>query len=130
VRSEIENVFTLSNVWLSYPGSPVLRGLSLEVKKGEVFVVIGPSGEGKSSLLKLMAGLIKADQGQVEFCGCVLHQLSRKNRSLIIRRMGMTFQKSGLFDSLSCADNLRFPLRELTQLSSREIEHRVDQLLS
>ena len=128
-RSEIV-VYSLSNVWLSYEESSVLKGVEIDIFKGEVFVILGPSGEGKSSLLKMMAGLRNPSEGVVRFCGVDLRTVRGRNRSFILRRIGMTFQKSGLFDSLSCGDNLRFPLKMLTSLKSFEIEARVDRFLS
>ena len=81
---EMTPVFSLANVWLTFHDSPVLKGVRLDIHKGEVFAVIGPSGEGKSSLLKMMAGLRNPTEGTIQFCGCDLRTLKGKNRSLIL----------------------------------------------
>jgi phospholipid/cholesterol/gamma-HCH transport system ATP-binding protein len=131
LTSEIEvSVFSLHNVWLSgLSGHSVLKGIHLEIPRGETFALIGPSGEGKTVLLKLMAGLLRPDRGEVLFQGVALVDLSARRRSLFSRRIGMTFQKSGLFDSLTCAQNLDFPLRELTALSQAERERKIEKAL-
>lgn len=119
----------LSRACVSFGGARVLDGVELEIPKGEAFGVLGPSASGKSTLLKLMAGLIKPEAGEVNFLGADISNLPRKQEQFLRRRVGMTFQRSGLFDSLSCGENLDFPLRELTKLSAEEREHQVRQSL-
>lgn len=90
---------------------------------------MGPSGQGKSVLLKVLAGLLLPDQGQVLIDGRDLHDMSEADRHRLMRSMGMLFQKNALFDSLSVAENVAFPLRETTNLSASEIEAKVSYFL-
>lgn len=108
-------IFELENVSFSYDtavGKDLFDAVDLKLMRGEALVILGPSGEGKSTLLKMMAGLVEPQKGTVKFEGESLYDVSAKKRKEIMRRIGMTFQNSGLFDSLSCGENLRFPLEE------------------
>jgi phospholipid/cholesterol/gamma-HCH transport system ATP-binding protein len=96
-------------------GKWVFQDLSLHVARGESIVILGPSGSGKSVLLKIMAGLILPDRGTV--------RIESKN-------LGMLFQKNALFDSLSVEENLLFPLRERLGVSGSQAQARVTELLS
>lgn len=112
---EIQTVFELENIWFRYDRSTpdfLFRDLSLTIALGESVALIGPSGEGKSTLLRLMTGLVTPERGRIRFFGQPFAELSTSQRTSLMRRIGMTFQNSGLFDSLSCGDNLRFPLEE------------------
>ena len=119
---------SLSDVFLSFD-KPVLRGVTFDIQKGEMFSIIGPSGEGKTVLLKMLAGLIPPKSGTIRFDGADLYRLNRKTRALFARRMGMAFQKGGLFDSMNTAQNLHFPLREMLRLKDPERTQRVRQAL-
>lgn len=118
-------IIQLKNVNVDFEGHSVLKGVNLEVQKGETLVVIGPSGQGKTTLLKLMTGLVSPTKGQILIDGQELSSLSVKDREILVKRMGMLFQKNALFDSLTCAENIAFPLRELTDLSEIEIQNKV-----
>lgn len=115
----------LRNVSLQFGPDLILSEVNLQVQGGERVVLIGPSGQGKSVVLKLMAGIYKPSKGQVFIDGQDLHLLSPSERSEVMRRMGMLFQKNALFDSLTVGDNIAFPLRETTSLSEDEIQSRV-----
>lgn len=119
----------LSNVSVKFDQLTVLDGISLSIPRGERLVLVGPSGQGKTVLLKLMAGLIEPSLGQVRIQGEDLATLSVARRQELTCKMGMLFQKNALFDSLSCAQNIAFPLREVTRLSETEIEQTVDKFL-
>ncbi|MBI4404394.1 MAG: ATP-binding cassette domain-containing protein [Deltaproteobacteria bacterium] len=127
------SAYRLQNIGIAFPtqqnGRPLLNELCLEIKKGESFAIIGPSGCGKSVLLKIMAGLLRPQAGKVYLENQDLYSLARGQRDGLLRSVSMTFQKNALFDSLSCGDNLRFPLKELTDLSKREIEERIQNAL-
>jgi phospholipid/cholesterol/gamma-HCH transport system ATP-binding protein len=112
------------------PGHLLFDGLDWELVPGEIFCLLGPSGEGKSVLLRLLVGLIEPNAGRVAFEGRDLRELSRIERRDFYRTLGFTFQRNGLFDSLSCGDNLRFPLTELKELGAEERERRVREALS
>ena len=104
----------LQAVGKSFSGKWIFRDLTLSVSRGESVVLIGPSGSGKSVLLKIIAGLLTADAGSV--------QLESTN-------IGMLFQKNALFDSLSVEDNLLFPLRERLGIRGAEAQDRATTLL-
>jgi phospholipid/cholesterol/gamma-HCH transport system ATP-binding protein len=110
--------------------NPLLKDVGLEVKKGETFVIVGPSGKGKSVLLKTIAGLLNPTSGEVFIQDQNIHKTSKKNREIIFKKMGMVFQKNALFDSFTVFDNLAFPLRETTELKESEIKERVDWFLN
>ena len=109
----------------SFAGVKVINGITLNVKKGEILALIGGSGQGKSVLLKHMAGLIKPDQGQVLVDGKEIANLRGKKLSELRSRLGFLFQGGALFDSFNVFDNVAFPLREKTKLREEEIRKRV-----
>ena len=109
----------------SFDGNEVLRGVSLEIKRGEVIALIGGSGSGKSVLLKHVAGLMQPDQGQIVVDGKDLRRV--KGRGLIDfrDRLGFLFQGGALFDSMTVFENVAFPLKEKTGLSDELVRERV-----
>ena len=115
----------LQDISIGFGGSPLLRGVSLEIRKGECIVLIGPSGFGKSVVLKLFAGLLKPDSGRVVIENKDLHAISFKEQTELLLKMGMLFQKNALFDSMTVGENIAFPLREVTSLSEVEIQAKV-----
>jgi phospholipid/cholesterol/gamma-HCH transport system ATP-binding protein len=110
--------------------SEVLRGVSFTLPKGETLVIMGGSGSGKTVLLRIVAGLLRPDAGQVRVFGIDITRLSEEELLPIRRRMGYVFQGAALFDSLTVHDNVAFPLREHTSLREPEIRSRVIQVLS
>lgn len=119
----------LHDVSIDFGDGPLLNKVNLEVGSGESVVLIGPSGHGKSVLLKLLAGLLVPTRGRVLVSGEDLHALKPREQVALLLRTGMLFQKNALFDSLSVAENVAFPLREKTQMSESEIQERVDDFL-
>jgi phospholipid/cholesterol/gamma-HCH transport system ATP-binding protein len=113
----------------SFADTKVINGISLNVKKGEILALIGGSGQGKSVLLKHMAGLIKPDQGQVLVDGQEIAHLRGKTLTALRSRLGFLFQGGALFDSMTVFDNVAFPLREKSKLREKEIRKRVVQEL-
>ena len=109
----------------SFDGQHVLRGVSFEVRKGEVFAVIGGSGQGKSVLLKHLLGLLRPDAGQVLVDGADISSLSGTALYRLRDRFGYLFQGGALFDSMTIFENVAFPLREKTKLRPKEIRARV-----
>jgi len=107
----------------------VLEQLSFVLFEGERLVLIGPSGQGKSVLMKVMAGLIPPTKGQVFIYGEDLYAVPMLRKHQLMCQMGMLFQKNALFDSLTNFENIAFPLREVTQLSLQEIESTVDKFM-
>lgn len=114
----------------SFGGKRVLDGLDLDVAAGECLVILGPSGEGKSVLLKHLIGLLRPDAGRVLIEGVDLWGLPENERGALRRRFGMAFQEGALFDSLSTYENVAFPLRRHTRWSQEQIDARVRVCLS
>ncbi|MCE0483585.1 MAG: ATP-binding cassette domain-containing protein [Methylacidiphilales bacterium] len=107
----------------------VLRGVDLEIRKGEKMVIIGRSGGGKSVLLKHILGLMQPDAGQVWFRDKDLAQLDEEEMVPLRKETGMLFQNGALFDSLSVGENVAFPLRERGDVPEKEIESEVTRAL-
>lgn len=119
----------LQDVTIDFGDGPLLKNVNLAVAPGESVVIIGPSGLGKSVVLKLFAGLLKPTAGKVLVEDKDLHALSSREQRALQLKMGMLFQKNALFDSLSVSENIAFPMREKTSLSEAEIQERVDYFL-
>jgi phospholipid/cholesterol/gamma-HCH transport system ATP-binding protein len=129
-RVNIVRMIELNGVGITFSsGAPLLSNVNLAVRRGETFVVIGPSGVGKSVLLKTVAGLIKPTSGQVLIEGKDLNRISRRERASVMQKMGMLFQKNALFDSFTVSENLAFPLREVGGYTEDQIEERVKTFL-
>jgi phospholipid/cholesterol/gamma-HCH transport system ATP-binding protein len=119
----------LESVTKSFNGQVVLNGLTLDVPEGEITAVIGPSGEGKSVLLKHMIGLLKPDSGRVIVNGEDIAGMGRDELNRVREKFGMLFQNAALFDSMTVFENVAFPLEEKTRLSRGEIRERVHEAL-
>lgn len=115
----------LKNVEVRFDAEPILSAINLQIRRGERVTIIGPSGQGKSVLLKTLSGLITPAVGTVHIAGCDWHNTPKEQRFPILKNLGMLFQKNALFDSLTCAENIAFPLREVSNLSEAEIQKRV-----
>lgn len=114
----------------SFSSVEILKGVNLEIPSGQVTVILGPSGEGKSVLLKHILGLLQPDQGRVIVEGTEIGQLTEKELNQFRKRFGMLFQSAALFDSLSVEENVAFPLREHTTFSEEVIREKVREKLS
>jgi phospholipid/cholesterol/gamma-HCH transport system ATP-binding protein len=112
---------SVRNIVVSYDNRRVLDGISLDVARGETMVLLGGSGSGKSTLLRQIIGLEHPQSGQVLVNGIDLGTTNQKELKKIHRSMGVAFQNSALFDSLSLEDNVALPLRELTRLDESTI---------
>jgi len=115
----------LSDVYKSFGAQTVLNGLDLSIPAGEITAIIGPSGEGKSVLIKHMIGLLQPDSGTIEVDGESILGLRRSQLNRIREKFGMLFQNAALFDSMNVFENVAFPLREKTKLTKGEIHARV-----
>jgi len=129
-RPEYSELLRLEGVAKRFNGRPVLRGVDFSLGSGETVSVFGGSGTGKSTLLRLVAGLIKPDRGRIVLFGQDEVPLSESEMLPLRRRMGVVFQGAALFDSLTVGENIAFPLREHTQAREREIRDRVAALLA
>ncbi len=107
----------------------VLNGLNLDIYPGEILAVVGRSGTGKSVLLKHICGLLRPDSGQVFIDGENLNQARGRRLAQLRDRFGMLFQGGALFDSMTVADNIAFPLREKTKMPAAEIDKAVKNML-
>ncbi|WP_145446382.1 ABC transporter ATP-binding protein [Mucisphaera calidilacus] len=119
----------LRNVSKSFGALNVLRDLSIEIYEGQSTVIIGPSGTGKSVLLKHIVGLLQPDTGEVWFGGQRVDTMAPEDLVEIRKRIGFLFQMSALFDSLTVGENVAFPLVEHTTLTRPDREERVDRVL-
>ena len=116
----------VENLRKSFGGQPVLKGVNLEVNRGEIMIVIGQSGGGKTVLLKHLLGLLRADAGRIVVAGVDITELGGEALDAVRRRYGVVFQGGALFDSMSVFDNVAFPLRERTALGRAEIAQRAN----
>ncbi|MGH7334382.1 MAG: ABC transporter ATP-binding protein [Candidatus Rokuibacteriota bacterium] len=120
----------LVDVYKSFEAVPVLQGVSLVLPKGETHVVMGGSGSGKTVMLRLTAGLIRPDSGQIRLFGTNIERMAEEQLLSRRRRLGYVFQGAALFDSLSVYENVAYPLREHRKLPEAEIRRRVVRYLS
>lgn len=112
-----EAVVTVDDLTVGFGGPPLFRGVSFEVRRGEVFVILGGSGCGKSSLLKAMIGLIEPTHGSITLLGEQLAHATGEVRRALLRRLGVMWQSGALFGSMTLAENVELPLEEHTRLS-------------
>jgi phospholipid/cholesterol/gamma-HCH transport system ATP-binding protein len=118
------------HVTCAFDNQVVLRDVSFRVAAGEIKVIIGASGSGKTTILRLMLGLLKPQEGQIAIDGIDITTLREQEMTSIRRMIGMVFQEGALFDSMTVGENVGYRLMEEAQLSEMEIEDRVRQLLS
>ncbi len=121
----------IENLWKKYGSNQVLQGLTLEIKEGEILVILGRSGVGKSVLLRHIIGIEKPDEGYVDVRGVRVSELQKADLYQAISDMGMLFQGAALFDSMNIYENTAFYLRQHTNpetgtyFSEEEIEQKV-----
>jgi phospholipid/cholesterol/gamma-HCH transport system ATP-binding protein len=115
----------LDNVRVSYGRKIVMQNLSLDIVDGAITCIIGLSGAGKSTILRLLNGLKRPDEGRVFVRGQDISRLSERQLIPIRQSIGFSFQFAALFDSLTIGENVALPLREHTKLSDEEIDKRV-----
>jgi phospholipid/cholesterol/gamma-HCH transport system ATP-binding protein len=114
-----DHVADLRDVHYSVDGKPVLIGLDIGISRGAVTAIMGPSGTGKTTLLRLITGQVLADAGEVIVDGRDVARLGRRDLYALRRRMGMLFQNGALLTDLDVFENVAFPLREHTRLPER-----------
>jgi phospholipid/cholesterol/gamma-HCH transport system ATP-binding protein len=113
----MDHLVEIDNLTFKRADRIIYDGISLNVPKGKITAVMGPSGIGKTTLLRLIGGQLIPDEGDVKFDGDSIVSMSRKSLYQTRRRMSMLFQSGALFTDMSVFDNVAFPLREHTQLS-------------
>jgi phospholipid/cholesterol/gamma-HCH transport system ATP-binding protein len=126
-NDDASDYFELRNVWKSFGSESVLRGVDLRLVRGECLGIIGPSGGGKSVLLKCMIGLLPIDGGALLFDGKSVPSMRQQEQVRLRQRVGFLFQAGVLFDSISVRENLEYPLREhfFRTMGRGEMEARV-----
>jgi len=123
-------VISVHGLEKSFGDYEVLRGVNLELYQGENLVVLGRSGTGKSVLIKIISGLLKADKGKVEVLGKNIDNISLKELQALRIRIGFSFQNSALYDSMTVRKNLEFPLvRNRKGMTRKEIDKSVESVL-
>jgi phospholipid/cholesterol/gamma-HCH transport system ATP-binding protein len=123
-------MIVVKNLWKSYGPLNVLKGLDLTVNDGETVVILGRSGVGKSVLLRQILGIELPDKGEVEVNGMHISNMNQAQRYEAVKSMGMLFQGSALFDSMTVGENVAFYLRQHEKhLSEKEIKERVAHVL-
>ena len=117
-----ETLVDIKNITFKREERVIYDDISLSIPKGKVTAIMGPSGIGKTTLLRLIGGQLKPEQGQILFDGQDIPQLSRKSLYQTRKRMSMLFQSGALFSEMSVFDNIAFPIREHSQLDEKIIE--------
>jgi len=115
---------------MSFGQQKVLKGIDLEVARGQTLSVLGRSGTGKSVLLKLIIGLQKPDSGSIFVHGEEITKLRTKELNEVRKKVGFLFQQAALYDSMTVAENVEFPLRRHTRMSGDERKKRAQELLA
>lgn len=111
-----DTLIEIDDLHFAYGANRVLRGIRLNVPRGKVVGILGVSGAGKSTILRLIGGQLRPQRGHVRFDGRIVHELDNAALYRLRREMGLMFQAGGLFSDLSVFDNVAFPIREHTDL--------------
>tara|TARA_R100001369_G_scaffold69113_1_gene96728 strand:+ start:454 stop:1221 length:768 start_codon:yes stop_codon:yes gene_type:complete len=114
----------------SFGDAHILKGITTSFEKGKTNLIIGQSGSGKTVFLKCLLGLFEYEEGSISYEGKIYNNLSTDKKRDLRAEIGMVFQGSALFDSMTIAENVMFPLRMFTKQSKSEMEDRVDVVLN
>ena len=125
-----EPVISITHLRKRLNGTDVLRDISFQVMQGEIFVIMGPSGTGKSVLLKNLIGLLRPDEGEIFIWNSPVHEMREEEFDRLRLRMGVVFQSTALFDSLTVGENVAFPLQRHKPMSRRMMRTEVVDLLA
>ena len=125
----MNEILEIKNVFKSFDGKEVHRGVTFSLKEGETLGLLGPSGTGKSVLLRSLIGLENIDEGEIIYRGSRIDQLSEKQFCKVRTKLSYSFQNGALFDSISVFENVAYPLFEHTKLQEDEIEKKVMEIL-
>jgi phospholipid/cholesterol/gamma-HCH transport system ATP-binding protein len=129
-RQAAGDAVVFEDVFMQFDREVVLDGISFRLPRGETRAIFGVAGSGKSTILKLALGLLKPDRGHIHVLGQDVTQMKEEDLFELRRKIGMVFQESALFDSLTVHDNVAFRLMEESSGSEEEIEERVREALS
>src|SRR3954463_10055916 len=127
LRDDLKTI-DFDDVHIGFEGREILKGVSFELRRGETKILLGIAGSGKSTLLKLALGLLKPDQGRIFVLGHEISAMGEQELFELRRMVGIVFQESALFDSLTVEDNVAYRLRE-EHVPENEIETRVREAL-
>ena len=122
-------MIALRNITKSFDGREVLKGISMVFEPGKTNLIIGQSGSGKTVLLKCLLGLHQPDSGEMLFNGEVFGEMDDSSKRTLRREMGMVFQGSALFDSMTVLENVMFPMPMLTNTPQKEIKSAAEQVI-
>ncbi len=122
-------MIVVNDIHKSFSGVEVLKGISTTFNNGKTNLIIGQSGSGKTVFLKCLLGLITPEKGTISYDGKIYSELSDAQKRNLRAEMGMVFQGSALFDSMTIAENVMFPLQMFTKQSKSEMQDRVDFVL-
>jgi phospholipid/cholesterol/gamma-HCH transport system ATP-binding protein len=128
-RDQSGPAIVFEDVWLAFESNQVLRGISFHLPRGETKALFGVAGSGKSTILKLALGLLKPDSGRITVLGDDVTQMREEDLFSLRREVGMVFQESALFDSLTVSENVAFRLMEEHGTYDDEIDARVRECL-
>jgi len=126
----VESLIRIADLQKAFGEQKVLKGINLQVKRGETVTVLGRSGGGKSVLLKLIMGLQTPDAGSIQVAGQEITKLGENQLNEVRKRVGFLFQQAALYDSLTVEGNVAFPLSRHTRMSEDERKERVHELLA
>ena len=126
----VSPILSFENVSIAFEDKPVLENISFHLNRGETKAIFGIAGSGKSTILKLALGLFKPDAGRIEVLGEDVTQMPEEALFELRRKIGMVFQESALFDSLTVRENVAFRLLEEGDIPEAEVEQRVREALS
>lgn len=119
----------VDNISKSFEGSEVLKGISTVFEKGKTNLIIGQSGSGKTVFLKCLLGLFETNSGQIFFERTPIDEMSFKERTILRQEIGMVFQGSALFDSMTVEENIMFPMQMFTKKENEEIRERANEVI-
>jgi phospholipid/cholesterol/gamma-HCH transport system ATP-binding protein len=126
----MEKTIEIKDLYKSFGSLDVLLGVNLDVYENENVVVLGRSGTGKSVLIKIIAGLLSPDRGQVKVFGQSVPDLDKKELNALRLKIGFSFQNSALYDSMTVRENLEFPLvRNIKNMTRAEIDKAVEEVI-
>ena len=119
----------VKNIIKSFDGNKILKNISTTFERGKTNLIIGQSGSGKTVLLKCLLGLHQPDSGEIVYDGISNINMNESDKTLLRRQMGMVFQGSALFDSMSVLENVMFPLNMLTNKNGEEIREKAKSVI-
>lgn len=124
-------LISLNDVVMAFNGKePILRHLNLSLNEGESVSILGLGGSGKSTLLKMILGILTPLQGDIEIFGQNINQLNERDRDQLRKKIGIAFQQGALFDFMTVRENILFAMENMTNLSAREQDKQVKNLLA